>query len=151
MSFQDALWIIHGILQDKIIVGHAIHNDLDVLKYSHPETDIRDTSLYVPVRVLAELPPDSIPSLKKLSAGLLQRTIQTGSHCSVIDARATLDVYKVVEKRWEEEAPENRYVFRKSKKSKAGGKRAKRNRLFNDRYWSDKAVEYAQSHIQTST
>ena len=139
MPFQDALWTIHGILQDKIIVGHAIHNDLDVLRYSHPETDIRDTSLYVPARVLAELPPESVPSLKKLSARLLHRTIQTGSHCSVVDARATLDVYKIVEQRWEEEAPENKYVFRKRKRSKSKRQLAKRTHLFNDCYWTSTA------------
>lgn len=36
------------MLKDKILVGHALKNDLDVLMLSHPRTMIRDTARYRP-------------------------------------------------------------------------------------------------------
>ena len=37
-----------NILKDKVLVGHALKNDLDVLMLSHPRTMIRDTARYRP-------------------------------------------------------------------------------------------------------
>jgi hypothetical protein len=43
------------LIKGKILVGHAIHNDLDVLMLSHHRTMIRDTACYAPyMRVSAE-------------------------------------------------------------------------------------------------
>ena len=41
---QEVATVIHG----KILVGHAIHNDLEVLMLSHHRTQIRDTATYKP-------------------------------------------------------------------------------------------------------
>ena len=103
LPIKKALKKIHRILRNKIVVGHALHHDFDVLKYSHPYQDTRDTSKYVPVRVLAGTPKGRTPSLKNLAANLLSQRIQQGSHCSVVDATAALDIYKLVEQRWEKE------------------------------------------------
>ena len=101
MPFRVAIKKIHKILQNKIIVGHHLQYDFDVLKLSHPRTDVRDTSEYVPVRTLAELPCTQRPSLKKLAANILHEAIQEGSHCSVADATAALNIYKRLENKWE--------------------------------------------------
>jgi RNA exonuclease 4 len=39
---------VAGLIKGKILVGHALKNDLDVLMLSHPRTMIRDTSGYRP-------------------------------------------------------------------------------------------------------
>ena len=103
LPMQEALEKIYRILSDKIIVGHALHYDFDVLDYSHPYQDTRDTSTYVPLRELAGTPTGNTPSLKNLAAGLLGREIQQDAHCSVVDAKTALDIYKRVEQQWEKE------------------------------------------------
>ena len=46
---------VANILKDKVLVGHALKNDLDVLMLSHPRTMIRDTATYRPyMRVRAD-------------------------------------------------------------------------------------------------
>ena len=145
LPMQEALEKIHRILSDKIVVGHALQFDFDVLKYFHPGQDTRDTSMYVPVRVLAGTPTGSTPSLKNLAASLLGRRIQRGSHCSVVDATAALDIYKLVEQRWEKEPPSAlcRYAPRmmrskkRIKKTTLKLKVAKKDVMLSDRYWSN--------------
>lgn len=39
---------VANILKEKVLVGHALKNDLDVLMLSHPRTMIRDTATYRP-------------------------------------------------------------------------------------------------------
>ncbi|KAI2491640.1 EXOIII-like protein [Fragilaria crotonensis] len=39
---------VAAILKDKILVGHALHNDLQALLLQHPKEDIRDTAKYRP-------------------------------------------------------------------------------------------------------
>ncbi|XP_052399293.1 apoptosis-enhancing nuclease [Carassius gibelio] len=106
VAFVDAQNEIVDILTGKIIVGHALFNDFLVLDISIPPHLIRDTCS---CRVLRELYDDTIGSnvsLKKLSWKLLSRTIQSGrmGHCSVEDARAAMDLYKLVEDQWEKDS-----------------------------------------------
>ena len=49
-SFQEVRQRAAAILRGRILVGHALHNDLAVLKLSHPPALIRDTSLYPGLR-----------------------------------------------------------------------------------------------------
>ena len=59
-------------MQDKILVGHALFNDLSVLKIQHPAGDIRDTAKCAVLKKLAGLPENSGPAgLKKLASILL--------------------------------------------------------------------------------
>jgi RNA exonuclease 4 len=39
---------VADLIKDKVLVGHALTNDLDVLMLSHPRTMIRDTAKYRP-------------------------------------------------------------------------------------------------------
>ena len=39
---------VSNLLKDKVLVGHALKNDLDVLMLSHPRAMIRDTATYRP-------------------------------------------------------------------------------------------------------
>jgi RNA exonuclease 4 len=47
---------VSRLLEGKILVGHALHNDLDVLMMNHHRTMIRDTACYPPyMRVCMKL------------------------------------------------------------------------------------------------
>ncbi|XP_065884997.1 interferon-stimulated gene 20 kDa protein-like [Dysidea avara] len=114
---QVALSDIKKILSSKIIVGHDLSNDFNVLGFSLPSHQRRDTAKYRNLRRLAGLCCQ--PSLKVLAHRLLGRRIQKGSHCSLEDARATLDIYKLMEQEWESEFQESSLNF------------------FNDSFWPD--------------
>lgn len=79
------------LLDGRILVGHAIKNDLNALLLAHPKRDIRDTSKYPPYRALSK---GRSPGLKKLAQELLGITIQSGQHSSVEDARATMLLFR---------------------------------------------------------
>ena len=81
---------VAALLKDKILVGHAVQGDLDVLMLSHPKRDTRDTSRYPKYRALSGGRP---PALRKLARDVLGMDIQTGEHSSVEDARATMSLF----------------------------------------------------------
>ncbi|XP_077284378.1 RNA exonuclease 4 isoform X2 [Arctopsyche grandis] len=87
------------ILKGRYLVGHALRNDLDVLFLSHPASKIRDTSKYKPFKMITK---GRIPSLKRLSEELLGVNIQKGEHSSVEDARATMQLYCLHARHWED-------------------------------------------------
>lgn len=86
------------IIKGRILVGHAIRNDLKVLMMSHPPKMIRDTSRFRPFRNLVQ---GRLPSLKKLASQILGVNIQSGEHSSVEDAKATMQLYNLYQKEWE--------------------------------------------------
>ncbi|MCJ1298843.1 3'-5' exonuclease [Hypocenomyce scalaris] len=79
------------LLDGKVLVGHAVRNDLDALMLGHPKRDIRDTSRYPGFRQLAG---GRTPSLKRLAQEVLGVDIQGGEHSSVEDARATMLLFR---------------------------------------------------------
>lgn len=100
VPFKEAQQKVSEILNGRVLVGHAIKNDLEALFLNHPRSMIRDTSKHVPYR--KEYAAGKTPSLKKLSAHVLKRSIQEGRHSSVEDAKTTMDLYKFDRKRFEE-------------------------------------------------
>ncbi|XP_054855268.1 interferon-stimulated 20 kDa exonuclease-like 2 [Eublepharis macularius] len=103
VPFKTAQKEILKILTGKIVIGHAIHNDFKALKYFHPKSATRDTSKIPLLNRKAGFPENESASLKRLTKQLLHRDIQVGQngHSSVEDARATMELYKVVEVDWE--------------------------------------------------
>ncbi|XP_078238277.1 interferon-stimulated 20 kDa exonuclease-like 2 [Pogona vitticeps] len=103
VPFKVAQKEILKILSGKIVVGHAIHNDFKALKYFHPKSLTRDTSKIPLLNRKAGFPENEAASLKRLTKQLLHRDIQVGQngHSSVEDARATMELYKVIEAEWE--------------------------------------------------
>jgi len=78
----------------RMLVGHAIHNDLAALQMSHPRKLIRDTAKYPPL--MREPRPGRKPkprALRKLAAEQLGLEIQSGEHSPVDDARCALYLY----------------------------------------------------------
>ncbi|XP_063055377.1 interferon-stimulated 20 kDa exonuclease-like 2 [Engraulis encrasicolus] len=101
--FIEAKKEILKILSGKVVVGHAIHNDLKALKYSHPTGLTRDTSRIPLLNKKAGIPETDVASLKRLTKALFNRDIQVGKkgHSSVEDAKATMELYKMVAVEWE--------------------------------------------------
>lgn len=79
------------IMDGRILVGHAVSNDLDALLLGHPKRDIRDTSKHAEYRKIAG---GGSPRLKVLAEHFLGLKIQEGAHSSVEDARATMALYR---------------------------------------------------------
>ncbi|NXE09386.1 AEN nuclease, partial [Lophotis ruficrista] len=105
IPFKAAQAEILKILKDKIVVGHAIHNDFQALKYFHPKDRTRDTSQIPMLKQRAGLPGRASVSLKNLARHLLQKKIQVGckGHSSVEDAQTAMELYRLVEVQWEME------------------------------------------------
>mmetsp|Transcript_6626 Transcript_6626/g.18478 ORF Transcript_6626/g.18478 Transcript_6626/m.18478 type:complete len:256 (-) Transcript_6626:128-895(-) len=93
---------VHSIVKGRMLVGHAIHNDLAALQMSHPRKLIRDTAKYPPL--MREPRPGRKPkprALRKLAAEQLGLEIQSGEHSPVDDARCALYLYHKHQKEWE--------------------------------------------------
>ncbi|XP_007427213.1 apoptosis-enhancing nuclease [Python bivittatus] len=101
--FRVAQSEIVQILKDKIVVGHALHNDFRVLKYFHPRAWMRDTSQCPLLKKKIALTLKPSMSLKNLASQLLDKKIQVGKrgHSSVEDAQASMELYRLVEFQWE--------------------------------------------------
>ncbi|KAL8512125.1 hypothetical protein ACS0TY_018542 [Phlomoides rotata] len=108
--------MIHG----RILVGHALRNDLKALLLSHLKKDIRDTSEYAPF-----LKDGRSRSLKNLAAQFLNVEIQNGEHCPVEDARAAMLLYQKNRKQWERSAKD--FIRLKEKQKKRKPKKKKLN------------------------
>jgi RNA exonuclease 4 len=91
---------VSEILNKKILVGHALSNDLKVLYMSHNRHLIRDTSTYKP---FVDLSGGRTPSLRHLTQSVLGLTIQDGEHDSVIDAQAAMRLYTLHRWQWEKD------------------------------------------------
>ncbi|XP_062819133.1 apoptosis-enhancing nuclease [Anolis carolinensis] len=102
--FKVAQGEILQILRDKIVVGHALHNDFRALKYFHPGAWVRDTSR-CPL-LLRKMGPSAKNgvSLKNLASQLLSKTIQVSKkgHSSVEDAQTSMELYRLVDIEWEQ-------------------------------------------------
>jgi len=130
-SLEDVQADMTKILQDRVLVGHAIRNDLDALLLSHPKRDIRDTARHAPYRKLAG---GSSPRLKILASELLGLEIQTGEHSSIEDARACMLLFRRDKdaferdhaKKWPSPMPKQTEATSQARKSKKKKKKKKK-------------------------
>ncbi|KAL8440203.1 hypothetical protein Efla_000329 [Eimeria flavescens] len=99
ISFAAAKSLISEKIKGKILVGHAIHHDLQVLDLTHPLHLLRDTSRYRPLRP-SFLHASSSPSLRLLVKHHFKRSIQSGSHDPTEDAREAMNLYLLVKQQW---------------------------------------------------
>ncbi|KAG5651583.1 hypothetical protein H0H81_008137 [Sphagnurus paluster] len=96
--FDDVQKHVADLLKDRILVGHAVFNDLKALLLSHPRPMIRDTQHYAGKHKVVK---SKYVALRNLVKQELDITIQSGEHSSVTDARATMAVYRLHRKEWE--------------------------------------------------
>ncbi len=99
---------VAAILKRKILVGHAVHNDLTALMLQHPKDDRRDTATYRPFQRCHSKAGKTKwrpRKLRDLVKEHLQLEIQTAgnAHDSVQDAWATMQLFQTVRSSWEHE------------------------------------------------
>lgn len=104
IDFETCRQHVAELLEGKILVGHALKNDLAVLQITHPWHLIRDTAKYEPFMKLRQ--DDGIlwpRKLKDLTYEKLRRVIQPygAAHCPIEDATSALQLYKLVRVKWE--------------------------------------------------
>lgn len=101
----DVQKVVGELMRGRIVVGHAIKNDLRVLRIAHPWRDIRDTSdFYKKLWRKRGRRGGRPPALRVLVAQVLGvDSFQKNEHDSCEDARAALMLYKRNEKEWEDE------------------------------------------------
>jgi RNA exonuclease 4 len=123
MNHDEVRLAVGNILQNKILIGHAIKNDLSVLMLSHPRKDIRDTARYKPfMRPSGTGGGKMRPrKLRDLVLEHLGRHIQVEgtSHCSIDDAVAAMNLFQIVRVKWEKE------LQQQQSSSSLGGKKKK--------------------------
>jgi RNA exonuclease 4 len=100
--FDEVRDDLKTLLAGRILVGHAVKNDLDVLILKHDKRFIRDTSKFSKFRAIASV-PGRTPGLKWLADKLLGVEIQVGAHSSVEDARATMALFRLEKEAFEKE------------------------------------------------
>ena len=102
ITFAEAKKQANRVLSNcQIVVGHSLHHDFEVLEF-----EVDESKKHEKIRDLSRFPKyktafGQVKSLKNLTAEFLNRTIQQGSHSSVVDARASLALYRINEKEWE--------------------------------------------------
>jgi len=105
LSLTDVLKMVKSVLHGKILIGHALENDLTALQMTHPWHDIRDTANYPPFMKKGEKDRTVLRprKLKELVRDKLGRDIQNlgVSHDPIEDAKAALGLYKLVRMEWE--------------------------------------------------
>ena len=103
MEVNECRKTVSNLLKDKILVGHALKNDLHALMLQHPRDMIRDTAQYRPFqRYHKKWRPRKLRDLVKEHCNLTIQ-VQGESHDSVDDANATMELYKTVQTEWEKE------------------------------------------------
>ena len=108
------------LLKGKVLVGHALSNDLQALLITHPKNDIRDTAKYRPFQRLVGGTKWRPRKLRDLVQENLDMTIQQEgqAHDSTIDAKATMLLFRSVREEWERELEEKANLQQKKKKKR---------------------------------
>lgn len=119
--FPEVQKTVADLLKDRILVGHALHNDLKVLFLSHPRQQTRDTQVYAYKHSLVKTKRAALRNLVQQELGV---TIQAGEHSSVTDARATMAVYRLHHKEWEKGQRPDGHLHAKTKTKTTKRKRA---------------------------
>ncbi|KAJ8692005.1 3'-5' exonuclease [Pleurotus ostreatus] len=97
-SFDEIQSRVASLLKDRVLLGHAVFNDLKALSLEHPPAQTLDTQSYAWKFKVAKVECIALRHLVKQELGL---TIQDGEHSSVTDARATMAIFRLHEREWE--------------------------------------------------
>lgn len=123
------------LLENRILVGHALHNDLQVLYLSHPKKQIRDTQKTKVFRRMHKS-IGSLTSLKNLAKLLLGVNIQEGEHSSVTDAQVTMRLYTTFKKQWEADLHNRTVEANEEKATKSAVDNEEKNAVIKDGEYS---------------
>lgn len=109
MEITECRELVLSLIKGKVLIGHALINDLSALRISHPWSHTRDTAKYEPFMkkvideetgVVTSMNPRKLKDLMQEKVG---RTIQVEGeeHCPIEDAASALLLYKCARKKWE--------------------------------------------------
>ncbi|ODM93975.1 RNA exonuclease 4 [Orchesella cincta] len=87
---------VSSIIKSHILVGHSLKHDFAVLYFTHPKARTRDTADY-----FKKILHTKTPALRTLTKKILGVEIQQGEHSPIIDAQATMALYRICQKDWE--------------------------------------------------
>ncbi|KAJ3188874.1 3'-5' exonuclease [Gaertneriomyces sp. JEL0708] len=97
--FKEVQQRVADLIKDRIVVGHALHNDFKVLFLNHPARLQRDTATFGKFH---DLMRTKKPALRKLAKKVLGLDIHGGQHSSVEDARVAMLLYRKERVEWEQ-------------------------------------------------
>ncbi|TIA87861.1 hypothetical protein E3P99_02908 [Wallemia hederae] len=117
-SFQSVQQHVADLIQGRVLIGHAISNDLKALLLTHPPLSIRDTAKFDQLHSVAKTKRPKLKALAKLVLGI---DIQENEHSSVIDAQATMEIYKRYQSLWEGTLARQAKIMQAKKSGKRGG------------------------------
>ncbi|KAJ4390663.1 3'-5' exonuclease [Gnomoniopsis smithogilvyi] len=129
-DFEAVQLEVANLLQGRIIVGHDLRHDLDVLILDHPRKDIRDTARFSGFKKYGHGPK---PALRVLAREILGVEIQTGQHSSIEDARVAMLLFRKYKPAFDVEhaarypEPVSRTSIPKSKPKQKKTKKKRRN------------------------
>ena len=105
MEVNECRTKVGEILKDKILVGHALSNDLKALMLLHPKAHIRDTSKFRPFQRYGnnKWRARKLRDLVKENLAGKYDGFQEEEHDSVHDAKATMELFQLVRNQWEKE------------------------------------------------
>lgn len=104
IELEDCRNIVSSLIEGKILVGHALKNDLNALKLEHPWWLTRDTAKYEPYMRYCDKTGQMKPrKLKDLVYENIGIEIQMAgeAHCPYEDAVSALLLYKTTSYKWE--------------------------------------------------
>jgi RNA exonuclease 4 len=102
MSYGESRMIVRNYVQGKVLVGHGLAKDLQILNLSHPYYMVRDTSLFIPFMRQGKDGYLRSRSLADLASDFLKETIQDGEHNPIEDAAAAMSLYQLVKHDWDQ-------------------------------------------------
>lgn len=90
-EFEEVQAQVAQVLKGRILVGHDVRHDFDVLMLDHPRKDIRDTVKFSGFKKYAN---GRKPALRILAREILGVEIQSGQHSSLEDARVAMLLFR---------------------------------------------------------
>ena len=109
VTLSECQHAVAAAIKNKILLGHALSNDLQVLGLSHPRHQIRDTARYRPYMRKSSNNKYRPRALRELAKDFLGTTIQTGEHDPSEDARSAVMLYRLKMHEWERELKERKF------------------------------------------
>jgi len=148
MAYEDVRATVKNIIKGKILIGHALENDLNALKLTHPYSDTRDSATYAPfMREGIDQASGKMAmrprKLRDLAWECLDRPIQKAgvAHSPIEDAVAALDLYKSVRNDWEKK------LAKESLEKSRQAEEEQRMRMYN-MYAAQQSHQQQQQHQQ---
>ncbi|KAK3687241.1 ribonuclease H-like domain-containing protein [Podospora appendiculata] len=89
--FEEVQAAVAELLRGRILVGHDVKHDLQVLMLDHAPKMVRDTARFAGFKKYGNGPK---PALKVLAHEILGVEIQTGQHSSIEDARVAMLLFR---------------------------------------------------------